>query len=131
MLSAESQFNALGPSPAGGLSFPALPCPTVGIFISHRRKPGQERDSALSQQRSELQLGSPGAWAPSLDRQDKSEEPGLGLEGLMERQGATLPENSEEEGICEAGWASVGLYLGSYSLLALTPWLMRPQMSVP
>lgn len=92
---------------------------------------GQERDSALSQQRSELQLGSLGAWAPSLDRQDKSEEPGLGLEGLMERRGSTLPENSEEEGICEAGWASVGLYFGSYFLLALTPGLMRPQIPVP
>lgn len=39
MLSTESQFSALGPSPAGGLSFPALACPTVGIFILHRRKP--------------------------------------------------------------------------------------------
>lgn len=38
MLSTESQFSALGPSPAGGLSCPALSCPTAGIFIAHRRK---------------------------------------------------------------------------------------------
>lgn len=55
---------------------------------------GQERGSALNQERSELQLRSLGAWAPSLDRQDQCEEP-----GLTERQGSNLAENSEERRI--------------------------------
>lgn len=52
-----------------------------------------------------------------------SERLGLGLEGLKGRQGSTPSESSEEgEGFYGARWVSVDLCLGSYSLLALTPW---------
>lgn len=53
-----------------------------------------------------------------------SEGPGLGLEGLTGRQGSTLSESYEEGGGLHGDrWVSVDLCLGSYSLLALTPWV--------
>lgn len=92
----------------------------------------RERESAPNQEGLRTSSGLLRPRAPHLDGQDKSEGPGLGLEGLTGRQGSAPPKSSEEgEGPHGVGRVSVGLRLTACSLLVFTPRPVRSQVPVP
>lgn len=69
-----------------------------GIFISHGRKQTEETENALNQEVLRTCSGLMGPRTPSLDVQDKSEGPELGLEELTGRQAQPHPRAMVGEG---------------------------------
>lgn len=77
-------------------------CPFLHYYVQPRylhftrEETGGETDNALNQEVLRTCSGLVGPRTPSLDGQDKSEGPGLGLEELTGRQGSAPPESTEE-----------------------------------
>lgn len=128
MLRALSHNSLPTPLPSWYISCTLMP--NMGIFISHGRKlrprEGRYTESGGTQNRSSGLLG---PVAPSLNGQDKSQGPQLGLEGLTRRQVSAPPKSSEEGEVCKRA-SQCGPDLGSCSLLDLTPKPVRSQVSV-